>query len=121
MTSGKHPVHLVRDTIARLEEAESPLRRRVIAAVALVAAAAVGLSLWGRYRLDPVARLPAPERHRLYVTTLDHFARVCEEAELSGDLRKLCADEADLLRRFPDCGEDCHDRTAGFVHEHPTR
>jgi hypothetical protein len=121
MTAGKPPLQLVRDTTATLAEGESPLRRWVIITVSLTAAAGVGLSLWARYRLDPVARLPALERHALYVKTLEHFAQVCEDGALAGDATALCAEEADLLRRFPDCEQECHDRTAAFAHEHPTR
>jgi len=121
MSAEKPELHVVRDMTATLEEGESPLRRRVIVVVSIVAAAGVGLSLWSRYRLDPIARMPAVERHGLYVKTLDHFAQVCEDRALGDDAKALCADEADLLRRFPECEQECHDRTAPFAHEHPTR
>src|SRR6185436_1146978 len=121
MTSGKPQLELVRDTTASLAEAESPLRRRVIVFVSVCAAIAVGFSLWTRYRVDPIARLPAEERRTLYVKTLEHFSQICEAAELGPEVRPLCADEADLLLRFPDCGSECHDRVADFAHAHPTR
>jgi hypothetical protein len=121
MTDPKPQLHVVRDTTATLEQGESATRRWVIAVVALVAAAGVGLSLWARYRRDPIARMPAQQRHVLYLKTLDHFAHVCEDSALADDAKALCAEEADLLRRFPDCEQECHDRTAAFAHEHPTR
>jgi hypothetical protein len=115
------PPEVVGDTTASLAEAESSLRRRVIVFVSICAALATAFSLWTRWRGDPIARMPSRERHALYVKTLDHFTRVCEDPQLADNVKSLCADEADFLRRFPDCEQDCHDLTAPFAHEHPTR
>jgi hypothetical protein len=115
------PPEIVGDTTASLAEAESSLRRRVILFVSLFAAIAVAFSLWTRWRGNPIAQMPRQERYALYVKTLDHFAHVCEDQQLADNARALCADEADFLRRFPDCNQECLDRTSPFVHEHPTR
>jgi hypothetical protein len=121
MTAGKPQLEGVRDTTASVGEADSPLRRRVILFVSLFAALAFSFSLWARWRGNPIARMPAEERYLLYVKTIDHFAHVCEDQQLADAARSLCADEADFLRRFPECEQDCLDRTAPFAREHPTR
>jgi hypothetical protein len=121
MTPQKPPLHVVHDTTAKLEEAETPGRTWFIVLTTLIIAAALGFTLWRRYRVDAIARMPAAERYELYAKTLDHFGRVCEAAQLGDDVKTLCANEADLLRRFPECDDVCLDRTAPFAHEHPTR
>jgi hypothetical protein len=121
MTTGKPQLEVVRDTTASVAEADTPLRRRVILFVSLFAAIAFGFSLWARWHGNPIARMPAQERYRLYVKTFDHFAHVCEDQQLADAAKALCSDEADFLRRFPECEQECLDLTAPFAHEHPTR
>jgi hypothetical protein len=121
MTPQKPPLHVVHDTTATLEEAETPGRTWFIVLTTLIIAAALGFALWRRWYADPIARLPDAQRHALYVQTLDHFGQVCEADQLGDEVKTLCANEADLLRRFPDCDEVCLERTTPFAHEHPTR
>lgn len=121
MSTQKPQLHLVGDTTAKLEEAETPGRTWFIVITVLVVVAALGFGLWRRYHGDPIARMPEAQRHALYVKTLDHFEQVCEARQLGDDVKALCANEADLLRRFPDCDDACLERTALYVHEHPTR
>jgi hypothetical protein len=114
-------LQLVRETIATVEEAHPPGRVWPFIVAALIVAASSAMVIWKQLQADPIMRLPPAERYAMYVKTLEHFTRICEVEELGRDVQALCANEADLLRRFPDCDQTCRDLTSSYAHAHPSR
>ncbi len=102
---------------------EQPPRQGVAAVAVLVLALGSFTTayLLHAHSNDALARLRPLERESLYEQTLTHFASVCETPSLADETRALCTEEAKLLRRFSQCDDACHARTAAFVAAEPTR
>jgi hypothetical protein len=93
------------------EEDERPPRERWmgVAVGALAIVLGVGLWVWtqgseGRaiQRLDPV------QRHALYVSTLQALESTCQTERDTG-LRAYCRQQAEFIRKFPECDEHCRE------------
>lgn len=71
-------------------------------------------------RLDrELALMPTLERRTLYERTLETLRTACARAP-GPTLTDYCREQADFIRRFPECDSECHELAARFTPQ-PTR
>lgn len=89
----------------------SPLRLWLTGAIGLVLICAA-MIFW-HHRVDRELRaLPGPERRALYQRTLQTL-HTCEQSGSS--LEDYCREQADFLRRFPECDDACRKLARRFL------
>lgn len=93
-----------------------PTRRALSWFGGLVVLALIGLlTVFRHSRLDrELAGMPTAERRALYERTLETLRTSCERAP-GPKFTDYCREQADLIRRFPECDSACQELAAHFL------
>lgn len=86
-------------------------------ALALVAAIAgvTFMFMFMQTRLDrELSELPPSERRALYERTLETLRTTCSQAR-GPELADYCRQQADFVKRFPECDSECRELAARFA------
>lgn len=70
---------------------------------------------------DPISRVAPEERGALFESNFHNFLNTCGDSPEELKLTDFCKESAEVLRRFPECQDECRTRTAPFVESRPTR
>lgn len=94
----------------------SPARRMLAwlaAALGLLSAAL--LAVFMHTRLDrELSELPEPERRALFERTRETLRSSCMQAR-GPEVTEYCRQQADFIKRFPECDRECRDLAARFA------
>lgn len=91
-------------------------------ALGLAVVLLLGAIAWRAFtRTDPLLELSPAERAAIYESGLESFAAICERKPLADASRAYCREQARFLRRFPECGQTCRERTEQFAGMRATR
>jgi hypothetical protein len=86
-------------------EVASSLAGRILVGSLLLVAAWTGLVAWREHRISAaVSALPFAMQEQMYRRTYDELTSVCAAQPA---LAAHCRDEASLIVRLPQCGDDC--------------
>lgn len=78
--------------------------------VIIVLALAILVALWVWYQsaeTRAVLGLSASERREIYAKELGNLQALCGEAPRRDALERRCGEQAELIMKFPECGDDC--------------
>lgn len=88
------------------------------AAIATLATLCGAVVLQTRLERD-LTELPTPERHALYERTRETLRSSCPQAR-DPDVAEHCRQQAEFIRRFPECNAECRELAAHVAHQ-PSR
>lgn len=95
----------------------SSTARRILAwlAAALGLLSAVALAVFIHTRLDrEISDIPEPERRALYERTRETLRSSCMQTR-GPEMAEYCRQQADFIKRFPECDRECRDLAARFA------
>ncbi len=95
----------------------SPRTRRALGWVGAALAIILVLAAWAvlQTRMNrELSQLPRPARRALYERTIETLRTSCMQAS-GPEVTDYCRQQADFIKRFPECERDCRELAARFA------